>query len=150
MREVSGNRDDDGVRALLVGAARESMDPGIRMDSVEMLAGQTGLEIRNAVVNTIKNDPNAAVRVKAIDSLRQFPADSITREALEFALAHDKDAGARAMAMDVLVPAEGDFQVTPQLLQTVTDVMRSAQSDDYVRLRCAQILNEHASSNGIY
>jgi hypothetical protein len=150
VREISGSRDNDAVRELLLNAARESADPGVRMDSVEMLAGQTGGEIQNAIMNTIRTDPNAAVRVKAIESLRQFPSDSLTRGALEFALAHDSDPGVRAVALDALVPAQGDFQVTPQLLQTISNVMQSAQSDDYVRSRCAQILNEQAPSNGIY
>ena len=150
VREISGSRDNDNVRALLLNAARESSDPGVRMDSVEMLAGQTGGEIQNAIINTIRTDPNAAVRVKAIESLRQFPSDSLTRGALEFALAHDTEPGVRAVALDALVPAQGDFQVTPQLLQTISTVMQSAQSDDYVRSRCAQILNEQVSSNGIY
>ena len=87
VREVSGSRDDNGVRTLLVGAARNSVDPGVRMDSVEMLAGQGGVEIRDAIVSTIKNDPNAAVRLKAVELLRQFSSDAVTREALEFALA---------------------------------------------------------------
>jgi hypothetical protein len=149
-RTISGNRDDDGVRALLVGATKDASDPGVRMDSVEMLAGQTGQEIRNAIVNTIKSDPNAAVRLKAVETLRQFPNDAVTRDALEYALAHDQDAGVRTEAMDVLVPANGSIQVTPQLVQTINDVMRSAPDDDYVRLRCAQILHEQSASNGIY
>lgn len=145
VREITGSRDDNGVRELLLGAARESVDPGVRMDSVEMLAGQTGQEIRNAIVNTIKNDPNAAVRIKAIETLRQFPNDAVTRGALEFALAHDLDAGVRTEAMDVLVPANGTVQVTPQLMQTISDIMQSSPDDDYVRLRCAQILNAQTS-----
>jgi hypothetical protein len=148
--EVSGSRDSDDVRTLLMGAARESQDPGVRMDSVEMLAGQSGFEIRNAILNTVKNDPNAAVRVKAIESLRQFPSDASIREVLESAMAHDADAGVRAEAMDVLVPSDGQVQVTPQLLQTLSNVMRSSQSDDYVRLRCTQILHGQSSVNGIY
>jgi hypothetical protein len=144
--EISGNRYDDAVRTLLLTAARQSMDPGIRMDSVEMLAGQTGDEIRNALVNSIRSDANAAVRVKAIESLRQFPADAITRGALEFALAHDRDPGVRAEAMDVLVPAQGPVEVTPQLFGIMSDVMHSAESDEYVKWRCAQILNHRSAS----
>jgi hypothetical protein len=144
--EISGNRYDDAVRTLLLTAARQSMDPGIRMDSVEMLAGQSGAEIRDALVNSIRADANAAVRVKAIESLRQFPSDAVTRSALEFALAHDRDPGVRAEAMDVLVPAQGQVEVTPQLFGILTDVIHSAESDDYVKWRCAQILNHRAAS----
>lgn len=147
VREISGSRDDDGVRALLVGAARESVDPGVRMDSVEMLAGQPNVETRDAILSTIRTDPNAAVRVKAVESLRQFPMDAASRDALEFALAHDRDPGVRTEAMDVLVPVQGDFQITPQLLQTITALVQSGQGDEYLRWRCAQILNEQAVSN---
>lgn len=150
VHEITGNRDDNGVRELLLGAARESVDPGIRMDSVEMLAGQNNQEIRDAIVNAIKNDSNAAVRIKAIETLRQLPSDAVTRGVLEYALAHDRDAGVRTEAMDVLVPANQTIQVTPQLMQIISDVMQSLPEDDYVRLRCAQILNEQASSHDTY
>ena len=62
---------------------------------------------------------------------------------------NDQDAGVRTEAMDVLVPAGGNFQVTPQLLQTITNVMQSAPNDDYLRLRCTQILSSQAP-NGVY
>jgi hypothetical protein len=88
--------------------------------------------------------------LKAVESLRQFPGDPVTRDALEFALAHDSDAGVRTEAMDVLVPVGGNVALTPQLFQIISDVMRSAQDDDYVRLRCAQILRTQSSSNGVY
>jgi hypothetical protein len=149
-REISGSRDDDEVRALLVNAMRGSLDPGVRMDSVDMLAGQSSVEIRDALIQSIRNDPNAAVRVKAIESLRKLPGDVETRGVLEFALAHDRDPGVRAEAIDALVPSQGDFQVTPQLMETMTNVMHSAQADDYVRWRCAQIVNARPSSNDIY
>jgi hypothetical protein len=150
VREITGSRNDDEVRQLLVGAAHESLDPGVRMDSVDMLAGQGGSEIRDALVSAIRNDPNAAVRVKAIDSLRKFPGDSVTREALEYALAHDADAGVRTEAMDVLIPSQGNLQVTPQLIEIMSNVMHSPETDEYVRWRCQQILNHQSSSNDVY
>jgi hypothetical protein len=150
VREITGSRDDNAVRALLVGAVSGSVDPGVRMDSVEMLAGQTSLEIRNALVHTVKNDTNAAVRAKAIESLRRFPNDAVIREALEFALAHDSDAGVRAEAMDVLMPPDGDIQVTPELRETLSNILHASHADDFVRLRCAQILNERPLPNDTY
>jgi hypothetical protein len=148
--QVFGNRDDEAVQNLLMTAARQSLDPGVRMDSVEMLAGHGGDEIRKALVNCIRTDPNAAVRVKAIDSLRQFPSDASTRDVLEFALAHDRDPGVRAEAMDVLVPAQGQIEVTPQLLEIMSSVMRSAETDDYVKWRCAQILSHRSTASDAY
>ncbi len=139
--EIAGNRDDSSVVALLMGAARGSVDPAVRMDSVEMLAGQQGLEIKNALLNTVRNDPNAAVRAKAIESLSKFPMDAPTRTTLEFALAQDRDAGVRAEAMDVLIPSQGQLKVSPQFMNTMTRMAQSPNTDEYMRWRIQQVLN---------
>jgi hypothetical protein len=138
--EISGSPDDEHVRELLLAAARESLDPGIRVDSVEMLAGQNGQDVRDALIASIQNDPNAAVRLKALEGLRQFSMDPAVRNALKFVLSHDRDAGVRTEAIDVLVPADQSLMMTPELLQTLQDVMRMRQEDDYVRSRCLQVL----------
>jgi hypothetical protein len=146
--EISGDVQDTRVRQLLLAAAQDSMDPGVRMDSVEILAAQPDTEIRNAIIHTIKTDSSAAVRVRAIESLRRFPPDTTTREALEYVLAHDRDAGVRTEAVDVLVPAGGNLQVTPQLIQTIQGVLGSDE-DDYVRERCQRVLASERA-NGVY
>ena len=38
-RTVTGNREDRQIRALLVAAAREGADPGVRADTVTILVG---------------------------------------------------------------------------------------------------------------
>jgi hypothetical protein len=138
--EISGSPEDEHVRELLLAAARESLDPGIRVDSVEMLAGQNGQDVRDALIASIQNDPNAAVRLKALQGLRSFSMDPAVRNALKFVLSHDRDAGVRTEAIDVLVPADQSLLLTPELLQTLQDVMRMRQEDDYVRARCLQAL----------
>ncbi len=82
-REITGRVDDDEVRQLLLAAAQDSNDPGIRVDSVEMLNGQNGSDVRDALLRSVRYDSNAAVRLKALEGLRQFAGDSATRDTLE-------------------------------------------------------------------
>jgi hypothetical protein len=142
--EVSGGIDDARVRELLLKAAESSLDPGVRMDSVEVLAAQPDEQIRSALLKAVKTDPSAAVRVRAIESLRRFPPDAMTREALVYVLAYDRDPGVRTEAVDVLVPAGGQVQMTPQLLQTIEGLSLAANEDDYVRERCQRVLETRA------
>ena len=138
--EISGSPDDERVRELLLAGARNSLDPGIRVDAVEMLSGQNSEDVRDALISSVENDPNAAVRMKALEGLRQFSSDVVTRDALKFVLSHDRDAGVRSEAIDVLVPADRSLTMTPELLQTLQDLVHSGQDDDYVHARCLQAL----------
>jgi hypothetical protein len=149
-REITGRVDDDAVRRLLLAAARDSSDPGIRVDSVEMLNGQNGSDVRDALLRSVRSDPNAAVRLKALEGLRQFAGDSGTRETLKYVLEHDEDPGVRSEAIDVLVAQKGRTQFSPELAGTLQELMRSQQQDDYVRMRCLQVLNEMKASPDIY
>ena len=138
--EISGSPDDERVRELLLSGARNSLDPGIRVDAVEMLTGQNSEDVRDALISSVENDPNAAVRMKALEGLRQFSNDTVTRDALKFVLSHDRDSGVRSEAIDVLVPADRSLTMTPELLQTLQDLVRAGQDDDYVHTRCLQVL----------
>lgn len=149
-REITGRVDDEQVRQLLLAAAKDSSDPGIRVDSVEMLNGQDGNDVRDALLRSVRYDPNAAVRLKALQGLRQFAGDSMTRDALKFVLEHDDDPGVRTEAIDVLVPEKGKAQFSPELAGMLQEVMRSEQEDDYVRMRCFQVLREMKASPDIY
>lgn len=149
-REITGRVGDDAVRQLLLAAARDSSDPGIRVDSVEMLNGQNGSDVRDALLRSVRSDPNAAVRLKALEGLRQFAGDAVTRDTLKFVLEHDDNPGVRSEAIDVLVSQRAKTPFSPQLAGTLQELMRSQQEDDYVRMRCLQVLNEMKASPDIY
>jgi hypothetical protein len=149
-REITGRADDEEVRRWLLAAAKDSTDPGIRVDSVEMLNGQDGNDVRDALLRSVRSDPNAAVRLKALEGLRQFSGDSVTRDALTFVLEHDQDPGVRTEAIDVLVPQQGKTQFSPELAGMLQEVLRSEQEDDYVRMRCFEVLRQMKASPDIY
>ena len=147
--EIVGRLDDGRIRQLLLTATRNSSDPAIRVDSVGFLNGQTGNDVRDALLFSVRHDANAAVRLKALEALRRFSGDAQTRQVLKDVLEHDDNSGVRSEAIDILAPAAPSGEVSPELIDTLQDVMRSEQTDDYVRMRCLQVLREiNASPDG--
>ncbi len=150
-QEVTGNLDDDTVRQWVLAAMQDPSDPGIRVNSVEILQHQSGPDVRDALINTAKTDSNAAVRIKALEGLRQFAADAATRRAVEFVLKHDNNADVRAEAIDILVPADRPAPaMTPDVLTTLQDILNSEQENDYVRARSLQVLRAMNISGPVY
>ncbi len=140
-QEITGNVDDDYVRQLVLQASKDPSDPGLRIDSVEALKGQSGSDIRDALLFSIQHDENAAVRLKALDGLRHFRADRVTREVLRSVLESDDNPAVRAEAIDVLVPAGAAASISPDLTQTLQTIIESDAASDYLRARCLQILS---------
>ena len=150
-REVIGSLDDRNVRQWLLVATRDSADPSIRVDSVEMLKNQSGVDVRDALLNRVEKDPNAAVRLKALESVRGFANEAPTRRVLKFVLEHDTDPNVRSAAIDVLAGAGAGarVQLTPELAVTLENLSRS-EDDDYVRARCLELLRGVDSPLGVY
>ncbi len=148
--EVLARLDDGRVRQLLLAATQDPTNPAVRVDSVEILESQTGTDVRDALISTLHHDPNAAVRVKALEGLRQFSHDPAIREALKDVLETDSDAGVRSEAIDILAPAAEPVDFNPDLANMLQDIVRSEQSDDYVRLRCMQVLGAMRASLETY
>lgn len=149
-QEITGRIDDEDVRQLLLAATKDPTDPGIRVDSVEMLKDQNGTDVRDALLYSVRHDGNAAVRLKALEGLRRYAGDPATRETLRFVLEHDDNPGVRSEAIDVLAPANGPIEFSPELAGTLQQIMRSEHEDDYVRLRCMQVLQGMKTSLDVY
>jgi hypothetical protein len=149
-RAISGPVDNDEIRAWLVAATKDDSDPGIRVDSVQMLNGQAGPDVRDALLSSARNDPNAAVRLEAVEGLRHFRDDLITQQGLVYILQHDENAGVRSKAIDVLAPAREAIKITPEIADGLEAVTLSGQPDDYVRMRCLELLQQMNSASGIY
>lgn len=149
-RAITGPADSDEIRAWLVAATRNGNDPGIRVDSVEMLNGQAGREVQAALLNSAQHDPNAAVRLEAVEGLRRFRDDAETQEGLVYVLQHDENAGVRSKAIDVLAPARSTVRLSPDVADALEMMMRSGQPDDYVRMRCVELLREADAPLNVY
>ncbi len=149
-REITGRVDEDDVRQLLLAGMKDPSDPGIRVDSAEVLKGQNGSDVRQALIYSARHDNNAAVRLKALEALRGFASDPATRDTLKFALEHDDNPDVRSEAIDILAPAGQPVQFSPDLAGTLQEIARSDRGDDYVRMRCVQALAQMKASLDLY
>ena len=149
-QEVTGNLNDDVVRELLLNAMRDPTDPSIRVDSVEMLQRQGGNDVRDALLSSVEHDSNAAVRMKALEGLRRYSNDPKTRQAIEDVLKHDDNPDVRSEAIDILVPADQYVGITPDVLNTLQDIINSERVNDYVRSRSEQVLRAVNAVSPVY
>ena len=75
-RQIEGSLDDPGIRQLLMLASEDSASPGVRDDSVALLAAECRAGhscqpsgIRDALMYALRNDRSPKVRQKALEGL---------------------------------------------------------------------------------
>lgn len=148
-RTVSGSVKDAAIRNLLLAAARESADPGLRAETVTILVNGAGsADVRDALVFALDNDQNTVVRWRAMEGLKSYAHDPAVQTALARVLLHDLNPGMRTQAIDLLTSETGtqiDRQVVGVLQQMV-----SSEDDAYVRERAERMLEAVKASAGIY
>jgi anti-sigma factor RsiW len=145
-RHVVGPIEDPQVRRLLMLASQNSVNQGVRNDSVDLLAeecraghGCKGADVQGASVSDVlmmalRYDGSAAVREKALEGLQPFVSeDTRVRDAVLEALMNDPDAKIRSAAIGILEPVDADTSVR-QVLSTV------ALSDENPHIRTASRL----------
>jgi hypothetical protein len=144
-RFLSGDPGDEQIHRLLMAAARESSDAGLRAESMDILSARPASnELRGTLVYALEHDPNPGVRLKALDALKPYAAAPEVRAALAKVLLADDNPGIRTQAIDLLVQKREEAIVG--LLQELV------QKDDnnYVRLRCQRALQEMDASVGTF
>ena len=149
-QEITGRVEDADVRQLLLAAIKDPTDPSIRVDSLDILKNQDGRDVRDALLYTVRHDNNAAVRFKALEGLRRFAGDQMSRDTLKFVLEHDDNPGVRSEAINVLVPVNQPLQINPDLVSILQQIASSEREDDYIRMRSMRLLSEMKISPDVY
>lgn len=144
-RVFSGNVDDGNIQRLLLAAAKDSADPGLRVESVDLLKNQAdSAEVRGALLYALQHDPNAGVRLKALDGLKSFADDPETRKTLTHVLLTDDNPGVRTQVIDLLIPRQSDSMVG------VLQELMAKEDNDYIRMRVQKALHEMNASVETY
>ena len=144
-RLVTGKLGDGHIESLLLAAAREEGNTGLRVESLEMLKQLPASdEIRGVLIQTLTHDPNAGVRMKALEALKPMAAHPEVRKTLAHVLSKDDNAGLRIQAIDLLVQQHDSALVG--LLQNLV----TREQNNYVRLRCKNLLEEMNASVGTF
>jgi hypothetical protein len=138
---LEGELDDSRIRSLLVAATREANDPGVRVETVDLLKTQSSSseEVRRALLAALQNDANPGVRLKALEALRGSH-DTETRRVLGHVLLNDDNPGVRTRAIDLLTQRR-----EPEMVGVLQELI-SREDNSYVRLKCQKVLREMNAS----
>jgi hypothetical protein len=144
-RLVTGSLSDGNIERLMLAAARDAGNDGLRVESIEILKGHaTSADVRDALLTALRNDPNPGVRFKALDGLKGIAAQPEVRKTLTYVLQNDQNPGVRIQAIDLLTQRQ-DTDLVGTLQQLV-----SKESNSYVRQRCERALEEMNASVGTF
>jgi anti-sigma factor RsiW len=129
-QEAQGSLNDQRIQQLLLFAARNNYNSGVRMDSVDVLTqSPDDSRVREALMYALQNDTNPGVRLKALDGLSGFVRqDPQVRDGVLRALISDTNSGVRMQALRLVEPMKTDSNVRSVLT-------RLSQTDQNVSIR---------------
>jgi hypothetical protein len=129
-QEAQGSLNDQRIQQLLLFAARNNYNSGVRMDSVDVLTqAPNDTRVREALMYALQNDTNPGVRLKALDGLSGFVGqDAQVRDAVLRALISDASPGVRLQALRLVEPMKADSNVHAVLT-------RLSQTDQNLSIR---------------
>ena len=111
--QAQGSINDPKIQQLLLFAARNNVNSGLRLDSVDLLAkSPDDSRVREALIFALHYDRNPGVRLKALDGLRSYVKDDQkVRDAVLEALLQDPNPGVRTQAISLLESVKNDSSV---------------------------------------
>jgi len=117
-QETQGSLNDQRIQQLLLFAARNNYNSGVRMDSVDLLTKKPDItQVRDALIYALRYDTNPGVRLKALDGLGPFVKDDVqVRDAVLAALVNDSNPGVRTEALRLIEPVKADGSVRGVLM----------------------------------
>jgi anti-sigma factor RsiW len=129
-QDVQGSLNDQRIQQLLLFAARNNYNSGVRMDSVDLLTqAPNETHVREALLYALQNDSNPGVRLKALDGLSGFvKQDARVRDAVLQSVISDGSPGVRLQALRLVEPMKADSSVRSVL-------MKLSQADQNASIR---------------
>ena len=116
-QETAGSLNDTRIQQLLLFAAQNNTNSGVRVDSVDLLKQRLNdSRVREALVYALRYDNNPGVRLKALEGLGSYVRDDVrVRDAVLETLSSDTNPGLRTEALRVLEPVRADASVRATL-----------------------------------
>jgi hypothetical protein len=136
-QQVEGSLNDQRIQELLLFAARNNYNSGVRMDSVDLLTQKPNdVNVREALLYALRYDSNPGVRLKALEGLGPYvKGDVRVRDAVLEALVNDSNPGLRTEALHLLEPCWADGSV-----RTVLRKLAENDSNQYIRSQARNVL----------
>jgi hypothetical protein len=129
----TGSLQDEPIRKLLVKATHEADNPGLRVQTVELLKNHCASgEIRRALLSSLQHDPDPGVRLEALEGLKPFADEPQIRDVFSHVLLGDENPGVRMQVITVL-------QRQDEMVGVFQELMRR-EDDMIVRQHCRRAL----------
>jgi hypothetical protein len=140
-RQILGDPHEDRIRHWLLRAAQDPGDPGLRVESLDLLkSDSTASEVREALQKALLADSNPGVRIKALEALKPYAEESDVRHTLAQVLLKDDNPGLRTQAIDLLMQHR-----TRDMVGVLQELMQR-EDNEYIRLRTQRALREMNAS----
>jgi len=138
-QEAQGSLNDQRIQQLLLFAARNNYNSGVRMDSVDLLTQQPNdLHVREALIGALRYDSNPGVRLKSLDGLGPYvKSDPRVRDAVLEALMNDANPGVRTEALHLLEPVRADSSV-----RAVLQRLSESDQNTYIKAQARILLSQ--------
>jgi hypothetical protein len=136
-QEAQGSLNDQRIQQLLLYAARNNYNSGVRMDSVGLMTqNPSDTHFRDALIYALQYDSNPGVRFKALDALGPYvKQDTRVRDAMLQALVNDANPGVRTEALRMLEPVKADGSVRGVLM-----TLAAKDSSTYIKSQARTML----------
>ena len=136
-QEKQGSLNNQEIQQLLLYAARNNYNSGVRVDSVDLLAQKSGdQQVRDALIYALQNDTNPGVRLKSLDALGNYvKTDTNVRDAVLRALVNDTNSGVRIEALRLIEPVKADGSVRGVLM-----ALASKDQSTYIKSQARTML----------
>ena len=135
--QAQGSVNDPKIQQLLLFAARNNMNSGIQLDSIDLLTKTPDdSRVREALTFALRYDRNPGVRLKALDGLRGYVKDDPkVRDAVLEALLQDSNPGVRTQAISLLESVKNDSSVRQALT-----ALAQQDKDKYIQEESKRVL----------
>jgi hypothetical protein len=138
-QQAQGSLNDQRIQQLLLFAAQNNNNSGVRMDSVDLLTQKPNdSRVREALIHALRYDSNPGVRLKALEGLGPYvKGDTQVRNVVLEALMRDPNQGVRTSALLLLEPVRADSSVRAALRQ-----LAAHDRNQYIRSQAVNTLAE--------
>ncbi|MDZ7291630.1 MAG: HEAT repeat domain-containing protein [candidate division KSB1 bacterium] len=141
--QLRGGVNEPAIRQALSYALREKDQLNLRLRAVKAI-GETyvasakpldGDELTEALLDVLENDPNAGVRLKAAQVVKQLPLNSLVKNSLIRVLIRDENSAVRIQAIEAL----NRGTLTEEEMATLHAA--AADTNAYIRLQARRLLS---------
>jgi hypothetical protein len=136
-QEAQGSLNDQRIQQLLLYAARNNYNSGVRMDSVDLLTQKPNdSRVREALIYALQYDTNPGVRLKSLEALGAYVKNDVdVRNAVLAALVNDTNSGVRTEALRLIEPVKVDGSVRGVLM-----ALAAKDQSQYIRSQARTML----------